>query len=191
MGLPQTKPIFDAAAYLEWEATQSERHEFVAGEAFAMAGAGDAHNTIAGNLFMSLKQALKASPCRVYMSNMKVRIDKVDAFFYPDVFVTCDRSDRVPDADFAKRHPLLIVEVLSDSTAAYDRGLKFEYYRQIPDLRDYVLIETERAHADLFSRNDAGLWVLRPIGPGETLDLSSIGLALPLESCYEDIIART
>ncbi len=95
---------------------------------------------------------------------MKLRIERADAVFYPDVFVTCDARDRQPEASLAKQHPALIIEVLSDSTAAFDRGRKFELYQQIDTLQEYLLIEQDRKHADLFRKNSEGLWVLRAVG---------------------------
>ena len=117
----------------------------------------------------------------------QLRIDRADAVFYPDVFVTCDLRDRQPDACLAKQYPSLIVEVLSDSTAAFDRGRKFELYQQIDTLREYLLIEQDREHADLFRKNDEGLWVLHPAGPGDVIRLDGIGAELALEALYEDV----
>lgn len=187
MALPKTESVFDAAAYLDWEETQPERHEFIAGEVFAMAGGSDAHYTIGLNFAAALKSELRASPCRPFIAGMKVQIEAADAVLYPDVFVTCDDRDREPAADLAKRHPLLVVEVLSASTGAYDRGRKFELYQQIPELREYLLIEQDRAHADLFRKNDEGRWVLYPAGPGDVLTLASVGVDLPLATLYEDV----
>lgn len=153
MALSQPPASFDFDAYMAWEETQEERHEYVAGEVFAMSGGSDAHYTIAGNVFGSLRAALRGSPCRAFISGMKVHIAAADAGLYPDVFVTCDARDRGDDARQAKSHPRLIVEVLSPSTAAWDRGRKFKLYQQIPELQEYLLIEQDRLHADLFRKN--------------------------------------
>ena len=187
MALPQQKPEFDFDAYMDWEETQVERHEYLAGEVFAMSGGTDAHYTILGNAYAALRSGLSGTPCRVFISGMKLRIERADAVFYPDVFVTCDPRDRQPDASRAKQWPGLIVEVLSDSTAAFDRGRKFELYRQIDTLREYLLIEQDRRHADLFRRNAEGLWVLQPAGPGDIIRLDSIGLELALDALYDDV----
>lgn len=187
MALPQQKPVFDFDAYMDWEETQVERHEYLAGEVFAMSGGTDAHYTILGNAYAALRSALSGTPCRVFISGMKLRIERADAVFYPDVFVTCDPRDRQPDASRAKQWPGLIVEVLSESTAAFDRGRKFELYRQIDTLNEYLLIEQDRRHADLFRRNAEGLWVLQPAGAGEIIRLDSLGLELALDALYEDV----
>jgi Uma2 family endonuclease len=187
MALPQTQPRFDVESYLAWEEAQPERHEYFAGEVFAMSGGTDAHYTILGNFFASLKSALSGTPCRPFVLGMKVRIEAADAVLYPDVFVTCDARDKAPEAALAKGHPLLIVEVLSDSTAAYDRGRKFELYQQIAELQEYLIIEQDRAHADLFRKNAEGLWVLHPVPAGSTVTLQSLNLNVPLAELYADV----
>ena len=126
MAQPQIQPRLDLEAYLAWEETQIERHEYLAGEVFAMSSGTDAHYTILGNFFAGLNASLSGTPCRPFVSEMKVHIETADAVLYPDGFVTCDTRDKTPEAALAKAHPTLIAEVLSDSTAAYDRGRKFE-----------------------------------------------------------------
>jgi Uma2 family endonuclease len=179
---------FDFAAYMDWEAQQPERHEWVDGEIFAMTGARDAHNQIAGNLYMALRVALRGTPCRAFISDMKLYVEAVDAVFYPDVLVTCDARDRGPEADLAKRHPLLIVEVLSDSTAAYDRGRKFELYRRLQELQEVLFIAQDRMQLDLFRRNGQGRWELYPAAEGEVLRLESVGLDLAVAQVYQDVL---
>ena len=118
---------------------------------------------------------------------MKIQIKAADAVLYPDVFVTCDHRDKTPEANLAKAHPVLIVEILSDSTAAFDRSRKFELYQQIPELQEYLLIEQDRQHADLFRKNAEGLWVLHPIHPGDTIQLNSLNQNISLTLLYEDV----
>ncbi len=178
------KTPFTGADYLLWEREQPLKHEFVRGEVFAMAGASDAHVTISLNVAAALKQHLRASPCRAYISDMKLQIAAADAYVYPDVFVTCSGADAARSD--AKAEPLLVIEVLSPSTAAYDRGLKFAFYRSLNSLREYVLIDPEHPSVDVFRRNEAGLWVLHPCGPGQTVQLQSVDLELTLEQVYED-----
>ncbi len=187
--VPQPRPAFDIPAYLDWEAAQADRHEYIAGEVFAMTGARGTHNLIAGNVYMALRQALRGTPCRTHIEGMKLHVQAADAVLYPDVFVTCDPQDLTEQAELAKTSPKLVVAVLSESTAAYDRGLKFERYQRLPSLQEYLLIEQDRVHADLFRRNAEGLWVLHPSGPGETVQLDSVGLTLPMELIYEDTAA--
>jgi Uma2 family endonuclease len=187
MALPKTKPQFDIDAYMDWEDEQPERHEYLGGEVFAMSGGTDAHYTILGNAYAALRSALAGKPCRAFVSGMKLRVDRADAVFYPDVFVTCDARDRLPEASLAKQYPGLIIEVLSDSTAAFDRGRKFELYQQIDTLQEYLLIEQDRVHADLFRKNSEGLWVLHPAGPGDRIRLHSVDAELSLDALYQDV----
>ena len=179
-------PRFDADAYLAWEAQQPERHEYLAGEVFAMAGGSRAHATVAGNMFMALRNHLRGGPCSVFIADMKLRVQVDDAFHYPDVFVTCAESDRAL-AQY-QSDPTLVVEVLSPSTAAYDRGRKFDSYRKLPSLREYALIDPERLKVDLFRRrSEDGRWVLYPFEGGQAVELDSVGLVLPIEALYEDV----
>lgn len=192
MGAAQQSLKFSLDDYMRWEAEQSERHEYINGEVFAMTGARDTHNTIALNIASALRSALRGSPCRAFIADMKLRVDAVDAVFYPDVLVTCDARDKTQDADTAKRHPALIVEVLSDSTSAYDRGLKFEHYRNIDTLREYLLVEQDRRHADLFRREEdaAGKprWVLYASGAADDVVLESVGVRFSMDTLFEDVV---
>lgn len=185
MSSAHPSPRLDAAGFLEWERRQPVKHEFVAGEVFAMTGATDAHVTVAGNLFALLRAHVRGTPCRVFMADMKLRVETADAFFYPDVFVTCAESDR--QLAHYKTEPPLIVEVLSESTAAYDRGRKFACYRQLTSLREYVLIDPEALSVDVFRRGEHRHFVLYPFGPGERIELESISFATPIEALYEDV----
>ena len=182
-----TEPPLTFEAYMAWEAEQPERHEFFAGEVFAMTGARATHNTIALNIAVALRDVLRNTSCRVFISDMKLHVASADASFYPDVFVSCDPRDRSPDAELVQRHPQLVVEVLSDSTAAFDRGQKFEAYRSLDSLAAYLLVEQHRPHADLFVRNAEGLWVLNPVGEGGTLTIPAIGVELPMAAVYEGV----
>ena len=190
MSLPAPQPFFDAQAYLAWEAEQSTKHEYHDGEVFAMAGASDAHVTVAGNVYMALRNHLRGSPCSVFISAMKLRVEEDNAFFYPDVFVTCAESDR--GQSHSKSAPVLVVEVLSPATSAYDRGAKFAAYRKLPTLREYALIDPERLSLDLFRREgDSKRWVLHPIEAGGHVEWASVGLQVPLEALYEDVPMTT
>ena len=155
--------------YLAWEEMQQERHEYLDGETFAMTGARVAHNMIVVNALTFFRQSLRGGPCQVFGADLKLRIDAANAFLYPDVMVTCDPRDAASGADVVIRHPWLIVEVLSDSTAAYDRGAKFERYRRIESLTHYLLVEQTRPYAELFRKNPQGEWVLKPLAGDDTL----------------------
>ena len=124
-----------------------------------MAGATDTHVTIAGNIFALLLSHLRGSGCRVYISDMKVRIETKNRFFYPDVMVTCETKDR--ENSTYKKFPCSIIEVLSDSTEAFDRGDKFADYQSVPSLQEYVLINPKKARIECFRRTDDGMWLLQ------------------------------
>lgn len=188
MGQALVAPKLDLAGFLTWESEQAERHEWVDGEIFAMTGARDGHNTLALNVAVALKAGLRGSGCRVFISDMKLHVAAADAVFYPDVFVTCDPRDRTAEADLVKRHPGFIVEVISESTGAYDRGRKFELYRMLPSLQEVLFLEQDRMHADLFRRNEEGRWELFPATAEGTLTLTSVPVTLSLTEIYEDVL---
>ncbi len=128
------------AEYLAWERAAPDKHEFLGGEIFAMAGASFAHNKIVGNIVGELRDALRDRPCDVTPSDLRVKIPAVGLYTYPDAVVVCGEPQFEDDKLDTLLNPTVIVEVLSDSTEAYDRGKKFRYYRTIPSLRDYVLV---------------------------------------------------
>ncbi|CDH47472.1 Uma2 family endonuclease [Candidatus Contendibacter odensensis] len=184
MSQPASRLSFSFDDYLTWEQCQAQRHEFVCGEVFAMAGGSDLHNEVAGNLYVMLRQHLRGSPCRVYMADVKVRVETADCSFYPDVLVTRaehDRADR-----YVKRSPLLVVEVLSPTTATFDLGEKFAAYRQLDSLQECVLVDPERVRVQIYRRRD-NQWIVDSAGPGQRLRLESIDLECPVEAVYEDL----
>ena len=154
-----SQPRFSYADYLVWEETQTERHEYLGGDVFAMAGGSTAHNTISLNIAMALRTHTRATPCRVYMADVKLRVEAASASFYPDVFVTCSAADAARSNQ--QQDALLIVEVLSPSTEGYDRGDKFAAYRMIPGLQAVVFVAQDKPHIEAFIRStDGGLWTL-------------------------------
>lgn len=172
--------------YLQLEAQSPTKYEYIDGEVYAMAGASDAYVTIAGNLFALLRSHVRSTGCRVYISDMKARIEAHNRFFYPDVMVTCDPRDS-ETSDY-KRFPKLIVEVLSDSTEAFDRGDKFADYQTLGSLQEYVLINTRHQRVECFRRNEAGLWVLQYYTPDtSTFHLDSVDFTDTLATLYEDV----
>ncbi len=179
------KTVFSAADYLMWEASQAERHEFVDGEVFAIAGAEDRHVTVGGNLYMALRQHLSGSACRTYMSDMKLNVAAANQYFYPDVMVTCSAQDQA--SPLVKSEPKLIVEVLSPSTAAYDRGLKFGYYRALPSLQEYVLVDLDTRATDCYRKGLDGLWVLHPFARDETVVLASVALEVSAATLFAEV----
>ena len=185
MGNAAQQSALTAAQYLTWEAGQSERHEFINGEVFALAGAEDRHVTAAGNLYMALRQHLANTPCRTYMSDMKVHVTSANQYFYPDVVVTCSPADQANA--LVKSEPKLIVEVLSVSTAAYDRGLKFAYYRALSSLQEYVLVDLDSRTTDCYRKQEDGLWVLHPFASGAVVTLASVALEISAAQLFAEV----
>ena len=185
MGHAVQNPAFSAADYLLWEATQTVRHEFIDGEVFALAGAEDRHMTVGGNLYMALRQHLGGSPCRTFISDMKLHVAAANQYFYPDVMVTCSDQDKA--SPLVKAEPKLLVEVLSPSTAAYDRGLKFSCYRALPSLQEYALIDLDRRATDCYRKGADGLWVLHPFAGGETVELASVVLTISAATLFAEV----
>ena len=173
-------------AYLEAEKHAEFRSEYVHGEVFAMAGASDGHVTITGNLSYLLKPRLRGTNCKSYASDMKVSIGEAEIYNYPDLLVSCDPGDH--KQNYFKRSPILIVEVLSDSTEAYDRGGKFARYRQLNSLQEYVLIDPRLYRVEVFRRNAENRWELFVFeGEDAELELQSIDFRCSLVDLYEDV----
>ena len=176
---------FTPETYLEWEARQSVKHEYLAGETFAMAGARDAHVTVAGNVFALLRAHNRNTPCRTYIADMKLEVAAAEAFFYPDVFVTCDPRDLA--SENWKSHARLVVEVLSASTEAFDRGRKFQCYRLLDSLQEYVLIDIGARVVEVFRRDPSGHWVLWPYAGEAVAEFASLDFRAPLADVFEDV----
>ena len=170
--------------YLAGEAVSPIKHEYVAGEVFAMSGASDAHVTVAGNVFAMLRAHVRSGPCRVYIADMKLRVDPAQSCFYPDVFLTCDPADLGEVT--AKQRPKVVIEVLSESTEGYDRGGKFAAYRRLASLEEYVLIDSRSRSVEVFRRHPEG-WVLQPVPDEGRLELLSLGFGCGLDGIYEDV----
>jgi Uma2 family endonuclease len=175
--------------YLEQEQNRAVKHEYIGGLIYAMAGASDSHVTIALNTATLLKTHLRGSSCRVFISDMKIRIEDLNIFYYPDVVVTCDERDK-SNATY-KLYPRIIIEVLSPSTEAFDRGDKFVDYQRIKTLEDYVLISTTRQRVDHFHRNDQDLWSLQSYTSDQKVVIESLGFETSLASLYEDVSLTT
>jgi Uma2 family endonuclease len=171
--------------YFEWEAQQELRYEYFDGEVFAMAGGSLPYADIALNVASLLRAQLQGR-CKVRNSGAKVGITEDGPFIYPDVSVSCDERDRT--AQRFSRYPCLIVEVVSPGTEAYDRGGKFTLYRRLESLKEYVLVCSEAKTVEVFRRNSDGSWAFVPYGLGETIELASLGIRVPMESIYEDVM---
>ena len=174
-----------APEFLAWDETQTIKHEFVAGEVYAMTGVSDRHATTVLNLALALRRHLTGTPCRIYATDVKLRVAAADAYFYPDIMVTCGEADR--RSPLIKSEAKFIAEVLSPTTAAYDRGDKFGAYRGLPTLDEYLLVDTRRLRCDLYRKGADGLWVLHPVEQGQTLQLASLMLDVPAEQLFADL----
>ena len=180
--------LLSVEEYLFSEQNAKIRHEFVAGQIYAMAGASEAHNLIVTNLVAILRPHLRGSTCRAFVSDMKVkvRVQKADIFYYPDLFITCNRDD---DEKYFKTNPSLIVEVLSDSTESIDRREKRINYQTIDSLKEYVLISQDEIKIEIYRKDDRGNWAIKTIGKDDDLLLDAVGLTLPMSDIYEDVFS--
>lgn len=158
------KMSIDATTYLEGEKTAEYKSEYINGDIYAMVGVSDRHATISLNLGAELRSKLKGKSCKPYIADMKVYVAKADAYFYPDVFVTCHSEDKNQQHDYFKEHPTLIIEVLSKSTEAFDRGAKFAHYRQLASLKEYWLVDPTTLTIDQYLRNNDETWQLKSVG---------------------------
>lgn len=182
------KSFLTPEEYLKIERQAEYKSEYFAGEMFAMAGAVEAHNLICWSILGQLYQQMRQRPCRAYPSDMRVRVSATGLYTYPDIVALCGEPIFIDDHNDTLLNPSVIVEVLSPSTEAYDRGRKFEHYRSIESLAEYLMVASDRMHADLYRRQPDGLWVLSPAGePGDSLELRSIGCALQLADLYEKV----
>ena len=183
-------PLMTATEYFAWEADQAERHDYYHGEVFAMAGASDDHNTAAGNAFVALKSHLRGTPCRVFMSDMRLELAENSHYSYPDVFVTCDPRDACAQASHQKKYPKLVVQVISPTTSEYSQGRKFEQYRQITGLDVVLFIDPVRRSVALFQRTkEASQWLLIPAPEVGSVHLRSVHMDLSMATVFEGIDA--
>ena len=170
--------------YLVWEPKQEERYEYWDGEVVAMSGGTRYHNRVSGNCFKLLDEALADRPCEVYIVDVKVQVEPGRKYFYPDVVVTCDDRDVDPQL---VQFPSLMIEVLSPSTEAIDRGAKFAHYRKSATLQEYMLVQVEQPGVEVFRRNNQGKWVLSEYGLDDRLLLESIGVEINIADIYRQV----
>jgi Uma2 family endonuclease len=174
--------------YLRLERQAEYKSEYVDGVMYAMSGASEKHNLIAINMATELNLQLRSTRCKVYPSDMKVRVPSSRKFFYPDVSVVCDEARFADDEKDALLNPLVIIEVLSESTTAYDRGKKFQFYQEIESFKEYVLIEQDEPVVERYVRQPDGSWVYTKVaGLEQSFAFSSI----KCEAALKDIYAKT
>ena len=179
--LPQMTP----EEYFAWEEQQLEKHEYINGQVYAMSGGTINHGRIAIRFTAMLDAHLDGGPCITGNSDIKVKIVDTNNYTYPDASVTCDERDKKTTQYIT--YPCLIIEVLSDSTEAYDRGGKFRMYRQSPVLQDYLLVSSTSLEMDLYCKNDTGEWIIINYKKGDVITLKSIGLSFPIEQVYRNL----
>ncbi len=173
------------ADYLAWERQQPVRHEFVRGEVFAMAGGTPRHNALCVNVAAALHAALRGGPCRTFSSDQRVGLGPGERYVYPDVTVVCGPVRLEQGSTDVVANPTVLVEVLSESTEQYDRGLKWDGYRRIAALTDYVLVSQSERRLEHFGREPDGSWRYRAAGPGESIPLTG-GAVLRVDAVFED-----
>ena len=184
----EPKPWLTPEQYLEIERLAEYKSEYYQGEMFAMAGGTWNHNLIAGHVVGQLEQQLRSRPCSVTPSDMRVLVNATGLYTYPDVIVVCGEPQFLDGQRDTLLNPTLIAEVFSPSTEAYDRGRKFENYRSIESLAEYLLISSQRVSVELFARQPDGRWLLTAANSLEdTLELPATGCRLPLAGIYEKV----
>ncbi len=188
MSLPEKRYI-SVEEYLEAEVNSLEKHEYYKGEIFAMAGASIEHNRIVSNTLIELGAKLKGKNCVAYASDLRIKSEQINLYTYPDISVICGEIQKSNDAFDTVINPTLLIEVLSESTKNYDRGMKFLMYRKIPSLQDYLLVDsTGEVIVEKYTRNENGTWQLSEYKNREELvELNSIGVVLRLEDIYSGV----
>ncbi|PDW04903.1 Uma2 family endonuclease [Candidatus Viridilinea mediisalina] len=184
----QAKPEVSVEAYLATERTSTERHEYYAGAVYAMAGGSARHNRIAGSTYAALYAQLRQRDCNVYPSDMRVKIAATGLYTYPDITVVCGTEAFEDSSEDTLLNPSVIIEVLSPSTEKYDRGKKFQHYRSILSLREYLLIAQDAYHIEQFVRQSGDTWLFAEAhGRDATLVLPTLQCSLQLAEIYEKV----
>ncbi|MBD2579894.1 Uma2 family endonuclease [Oscillatoria sp. FACHB-1406] len=178
-------PQMTVEEYLEWESQQELRHEYIEGEIIAMTGGTIPHTKIYLNLYTALRPHLRQRGCEAYVADVKVKAGTKNRYFYPDLVVTCNAEDL--KARDCVQNPTVIVEVLSVSTANYDRTKKLQYYRQIPSLQEYILIDSEAMSVEIYRRGEGKMWFYCAYEAGEAIAIDSINFECAIELLYEGV----
>lgn len=186
--LPDQPTRMTEAEYLAFERDSAFKHEFLNGTVFAMSGASEAHNLISGNVMTALKNQLRGRPCKVYPADMRVKVRPTGLYTYPDISVVCGDAHIVRDGIDSLLNPTLIIEILSPSTELYDRGKKFQHYRQLESLQAYVLIAQDSPRVEQFTRQGDGFWQFaEAVSVDAALDLTALGCTLRLADVYGQV----
>lgn len=181
MGLAKLKPRITVADYIEGEKISEIRHEYLDGEVYAMSGVSKRHNRISLKLLLKLADHLNGSDCEPFYNEVKLRIEHLNRFYYPDLVIVCGADDA---HDYYLTKPSIIVEVMSPSTALTDKREKWFAYQEIEGLKEYVMIEQESEHAEVYRKRDDGLWSFIEFESNEDLELESIDFRMPMADLY-------
>lgn len=174
--------------YLERENASREKHEYYKGEIFAMSGAKVPHVMVCDNILAALKQKLKGKPCKPFGSDLRIHIEANTLFTYPDISIACGDIVTLNNDNFNVLNPSALIEVLSDSTKNYDRGDKFKLYRDIPSLKEYVLVDSENIGVEIFRLNAAQRWELEEYNKASKgFDIRAVDVFLEMEDVYEGV----
>jgi len=174
--------------YLELEETAEFKSEYYQGEIFNMAGASINHNQIITNLVIEIGTALKNKECRIFSNDVRLWVESKNLFTYPDLIIVCNKLEYYPDRNDTITNPLIIIEVLSESTENYDRGKKFLFYRSIPTFQEYILIDRYSVHIEQFSMGDNRKWVLTEYNDlNDVLKFTKINFQIPFADIYSQV----
>ncbi len=188
MALPQEITVLSAQEYLEMEEHAEYKSEYYHGELFAMSGASHRHNLISGNIFGSLYHFLRDSDCFVYGSDMKIEVDKARHYTYPDLSIVCGDVRFAANRDDTVTNPVVIVEILSESTRDYDRGSKFTAYRNISSLKDYLLVDQYSCHVEYFFKDEKGRWGLEEYrSEDDCFIIKSVNAEISMKQIYHRV----
>jgi Uma2 family endonuclease len=171
--------------YRRFEESTDAKHEYIDGEILAMAGGTPEHAALAAAVIAELSRQLAGGPCTTFSSDLRVRVRATGLATYPDATVICGDLERDPEDPHAALNPSVLVEILSDSTAAYDAGEKFAHYRQIPRLREYVLVSHQERRLEVRRRDPDGAWQAFEASHGDAVQLASIGAVLSVDAVYD------
>jgi Uma2 family endonuclease len=186
--LPQPKPFLTPEEYLALERQAETKSEYWQGETYALAGASRQPNLVAANLTAALNLQLRSRPCEVYVSDMRVKVARADHYSYPDVAVVCGQAEFEDRSEDTLLNPTVLIEVLSPSTEAYDRGTKFEFYRMLESLSDYLLISQSKPTIEHFTRQPDDRWLMGTYkGLEAVAPILSIGCELRLADVYDKV----
>jgi Uma2 family endonuclease len=184
----QPKHFVTPQDYLAWERQQETRHEWFDGEVYAMTGASRGHNLVCVNVIASLHAQLRGKSCEVYNNDMRVKVSETGMYTYPDIVAVCGQPEFEDAAVDTLLNPVLIVEVLSDSTERYDRGAKFAHYRNLPSLQDYLLVAQTECRVEHYRRQDGNRWLLSEYrGLEDIIELDSVKSRLLVADMYERV----